>query len=172
MPNVVIFGISDSSQLAKFYIENDPKYSGFRVVAFTADSDYIDKDTFDGLPVIDFSKIEVEFPPEKNLLFVPITGINMNQVRMNKYERGKELGYEFKKRSAGYSKMNFSVVLELMGLLISHFSFGLISMRFFFVWVCWIYGNFCSINNDIFLFKNYISFFCIFSIIWHYNHYD
>ncbi len=95
MPNVVIFGISDSSQLAKFYIENDPKYSSFRVVAFTVDSDYIDKDTFEGLPVIDFSKIEVEFPPEKNLLFVPITGKKMNKVRMNKYERGKELGYEF-----------------------------------------------------------------------------
>ena len=42
----------------------------------------------------------------------------------------KELGYEFKKRSAGYSKMNFSVVLELIGLFVSHLSFGLISMRF------------------------------------------
>ncbi|MFL2802940.1 MAG: glycosyltransferase [Paracoccaceae bacterium] len=42
----------------------------------------------------------------------------------------KELGYEFKKRDYGHSKMNLSVVLELIGLLISHLSFGLISMRF------------------------------------------
>ncbi len=42
----------------------------------------------------------------------------------------KELGYEFKKRQLGQSKMSFTVVLELIGLLISHFTYGLISMRF------------------------------------------
>ena len=42
----------------------------------------------------------------------------------------KELGYEFKKRNAGHSKMNFSVMLELLGLILSHLSFGLISIRF------------------------------------------
>ncbi len=43
----------------------------------------------------------------------------------------KELGYEFKKRQLGQSKMSFTVVLELIGLLVSHFTYGLISMRFF-----------------------------------------
>jgi dolichol-phosphate mannosyltransferase len=42
----------------------------------------------------------------------------------------KELGYEFKKRNAGYSKMNFSIILELFGLILSHLSFGIISIRF------------------------------------------
>ena len=42
----------------------------------------------------------------------------------------RELGYEFKKRNAGHSKMNFSVMLELLGLILSHLSFGLISIRF------------------------------------------
>ena len=42
----------------------------------------------------------------------------------------KELGYEFKKRTAGYSKMNFSIILELSGLILSHLSFGMISIRF------------------------------------------
>ena len=42
----------------------------------------------------------------------------------------KELGYEFKKRDFGHSKMNFSVMLELLGLILSHLSFGMISIRF------------------------------------------
>ena len=42
----------------------------------------------------------------------------------------KELGYEFKKRNAGHSKMNFSIILELLGLILSHLSFGIISIRF------------------------------------------
>ena len=42
----------------------------------------------------------------------------------------KELGYEFKKRNAGHSKMNFSIILELLGLILSHLSFGMISIRF------------------------------------------
>ena len=32
----------------------------------------------------------------------------------------KELGYEFKKRDLGQSKMSFSVILELLGLILSH----------------------------------------------------
>ncbi len=42
----------------------------------------------------------------------------------------KELGYEFKKRNAGHSKMNFSIILELFGLILSHLSFGIIPIRF------------------------------------------
>ena len=95
MKNIVIFGISDSSQLAKFYIENDPKYSDYEVVAFTVDSEFLDKEYYEGLPVIDFEKIDSTFPPSENLLFVPITGIRMNRLRMEKFKNGKNRGYEF-----------------------------------------------------------------------------
>ena len=80
MRNIVVFGISDSSQLAKYYIDSDPKYSDFRVVGFTVDSDYLVKEIFEGLPVIDFLELNEKFPPADNLLFIPITGINMNRV--------------------------------------------------------------------------------------------
>ena len=64
----------------------------------------------------------------------------------------KELGYEFKKRNAGYSKMNFSIILELFGLILSHLSFGIISIRFvLFGFVGFFWSN-CSININLFLF--------------------
>ncbi len=42
----------------------------------------------------------------------------------------KEIGYTFRKRVAGNSKMNFSVLLELIALIVSHLSFRYLSMRF------------------------------------------
>ena len=42
----------------------------------------------------------------------------------------KEIGYTFRKREAGNSKMNFSVLLELIALIVSHLSFRYLSMRF------------------------------------------
>ena len=95
MRNIVVFGTSDSSQLVKHYIDSDPAYSNFRIVCFTVDSEFIDKDEFEGLPVIDFLEILEKFPPEENLLFIPITGTGMNRVRMEKYSQGKEMGYQF-----------------------------------------------------------------------------
>ena len=41
-----------------------------------------------------------------------------------------EVGYEFKKRTSGQSKMSLIVILEFLGLILSHLSRGLLSIRF------------------------------------------
>ena len=41
-----------------------------------------------------------------------------------------EVGYEFKKRTSGQSKMSIKIILEFLGLILSHLSRGILSIRF------------------------------------------
>ena len=65
----------------------------------------------------------------------------------------KELGYEFKKRDFGHSKMNFSVILELLGLILSHLSFGIISIRFVLFGFVGFSGVIVQLTSTYFFFK-------------------
>ena len=65
----------------------------------------------------------------------------------------KELGYEFKKRQFGQSKMNFSVMLELLGLILSHLSFGIISIRFVLFGFVGFSGVLVQLMSTYFFFK-------------------
>ena len=65
----------------------------------------------------------------------------------------KELGYEFKKRDFGHSKMNFSVMLELLGLILSHLSFGMLSIRFVLFGFVGFSGVIIQLMSTYFFFK-------------------
>tara|TARA_R100000808_G_C2148037_1_gene156093 strand:- start:1885 stop:2547 length:663 start_codon:yes stop_codon:yes gene_type:complete len=95
MKDVIIFGTKDTAQLAKYYITTDPNYDDYNVVAFTADSDHIEAPTFEGLPVVPFEEVEKTYSPDNFYLFAPLTGIKMNEVRKDVYNRGKAKGYKF-----------------------------------------------------------------------------
>lgn len=90
--NVIIFGTRDLAQLAKFYFEND---SDLNPVCFTVDREFIIETTFEGLPVIPFDEIQVKYPPEENLIFVPLTQAKMGITRKAKYLEAKKKGYKF-----------------------------------------------------------------------------
>lgn len=92
MKKVVIFGTKDTAQLAKFYLESD---SCYEPVAFTVNKEFLDEETFEGLPVVSFEKLIYEYPPKDFLLFAPMTGAKMNQVRKSVYLSGKSMGYDF-----------------------------------------------------------------------------
>ncbi|MFB0926331.1 MAG: acetyltransferase [Vicingaceae bacterium] len=89
---VIIFGILDTAELAHWYLENDSKYT---VVAFTVNQEYIKSDTFKGLPLVAFEKINELYPPTEYKLFAPLTGKNMNRLREKVYLEGKEKGYQY-----------------------------------------------------------------------------
>ena len=89
---VIIFGLNDFAELAHYYLTNDSNYD---VVGFTVNYEYLKDCTFKGLPVIAFEEIELHFPPDKYLLFSPMTGIRMNTVREKIYLQGKLKGYEY-----------------------------------------------------------------------------
>ena len=54
MAKVVIFGVVDTAQLAKYYLENDSEHE---VIAFTVTKDYIESEQFEGLSVVAFEEL-------------------------------------------------------------------------------------------------------------------
>jgi len=91
MSKVIIFGISDTAELAHFYLTNDSEYE---VIAFCLDGEYIKDKTFKGLPVVDFNTVENQFPPKEYKFFAPMTATNMNKDRERVYNIAKDKGYE------------------------------------------------------------------------------
>ena len=87
---IIIFGSAEIAELAKFYFDNDSIY---KVVAFTVDDAYVDKDTFCNLPLITFSHIKKQYPPSKYLMHVALSYGQLNKLRQEKYYQAKNEGY-------------------------------------------------------------------------------
>ncbi len=88
---LVIFGHGDIAQLAHYYFSSD---SDLEVVAFTVDPEFIDRETFCGLPLVNFTSIEEMYPPNQYLMFVALSYSKINTVRRERYDQAKGLGYE------------------------------------------------------------------------------
>lgn len=89
---VVIFGLNDFAELAHYYLTAD---SNYEVVGFTVNKEYLTQLFFKELPVVPFEEIEQYFSPTEYLLFTPMTGVKMNNIRKNIYLEGKRKGYTF-----------------------------------------------------------------------------
>jgi sugar O-acyltransferase (sialic acid O-acetyltransferase NeuD family) len=92
MSKVIVFGISDMAQLAKYYLDSDSEHE---VVAFTVNEEYLKEDEFEGLPVKPFEKIEQSHPPGEYKLFIPMVASGMNKNRERIYVEGISKGYGF-----------------------------------------------------------------------------
>lgn len=92
MAKVVIFGIADTAELAWYYLTKDSEHE---VVAFTLTAEYLETNSFKGLPVVEFEQIKEIYPPDEFHLFVPMTARKMNKLRENIYNLGKEMGYSY-----------------------------------------------------------------------------
>ena len=88
---LLIFGTREIAELAFFYFTND---SPFKIEAFTVDDDYIKEDSFKGLPVIPYSNVKSEFPPDKFYMHVAISHQKLNKLREEKFIRSKTQGYK------------------------------------------------------------------------------
>jgi sugar O-acyltransferase (sialic acid O-acetyltransferase NeuD family) len=109
MANVVIFGNSETAQLARYYLDNDSNHS---VVAFTVNRDYLAGNAeFDGLPLVAFEDIQQLYPPDSNKFFAPLTAIRMNQVRADIYAKAKSAGYQ----CVSYISSRATVLSESIG---------------------------------------------------------
>ncbi len=92
MSKVIIFGVKDFAQLAKYYLLNDSKHEP---VAFSVNRDYLPEEgTFDGLKVEAFEEIENKYPPGEYKFFAPMSPKGMNSFRKNVFEDIKKKGYE------------------------------------------------------------------------------
>jgi sugar O-acyltransferase (sialic acid O-acetyltransferase NeuD family) len=89
---LVIFGTGELAQLAHYYFTHDSPHS---VVAFTVDGEWLQQDTFLGLPVIAFEEVERRYSPEQCDLFIAVGYTKLNSVRAKKYIEAKAHGYRF-----------------------------------------------------------------------------
>ena len=87
---VILFGVGQLASLAHFYFKHDSNYT---VAGFTVDADYLDADTFEGLPVVAFEDVEHRFSPHTYEMFIPISFKRMSHARREKYEEAKKKGY-------------------------------------------------------------------------------
>jgi sugar O-acyltransferase (sialic acid O-acetyltransferase NeuD family) len=87
---VVIFGLEQLSTLAWYCLTHD---SPHKVVAFTADGAYVNRQELMGLPVVAFEEVEARFPPESCAMLLPIGARAANGLRSDKYEQARRKGY-------------------------------------------------------------------------------
>ncbi len=79
MSNVIVFGVQDFAQLAKFYLQHDSEHE---VVAFSVNEQYMPESrTFEGLPVIPFEVVEKTYTPAEVKFFAPMSPSGMNRPR-------------------------------------------------------------------------------------------
>jgi len=87
---IIIFGKGLYAEIVKQYLTDDSIYE---VVAFTLDDEYINEDTYLGLPMIPFSKIEEIYPPNDYFMHVGLSYTNLNHLREDRYHEAKNKGY-------------------------------------------------------------------------------
>ena len=115
MKKVIIFGLNDTAELAHYYLTSD---SEFDVVGFTVESEYLNSKTFKPrnstieYPVIPFERLEAYYPPTEYLLFAPMTGKRMNQIRQRIYFSGRGRGYNFASYISTRATVNDNVIGE------------------------------------------------------------
>lgn len=90
MKPLVIFGAAEMAALARFYFEND---TGLRVAAFTVDDDHVDRNDFEGLPLVPWSETTRRFPPGEFEMHVALSYRGLNKLRQEKYLLAKAAGY-------------------------------------------------------------------------------
>ena len=87
---IIIFGNGEIADLVHYYFKNDSKYE---VVAFTVDDEFVTTSTFNKLPLVPFSIIEKEFPPNKFNAHVGLSYRKLNKIRSYKYYEMRKKGY-------------------------------------------------------------------------------
>ena len=92
MAKVIIFGVQDFAQLARFYLEHDSEHD---VVAFSVHEEYLPENrSFEGLPIIPFEEVDKTYPATEYKFFAPMSPSRMNRLRESIYRQIKEKGYE------------------------------------------------------------------------------
>ena len=88
---LVIFGASETAELAKYYFE---KFSNYEVLCFCVDDEYIQDGYLLGLPVIGFNEACGKFSPSEVKFFVALGYSQNNELRKEKFNLFKKMGYE------------------------------------------------------------------------------
>ena len=92
MADIVLFGAGQIAEVAKIYID---AHSPDQIVGFTVDEAFRRSDTFQGLPLVAWERLEQSFPPGSVQLLGPLSYRRLNDFRRERHLEGKARGYEF-----------------------------------------------------------------------------
>ena len=92
MSKVILFGAGGGADTAYRYITKD---SPHEIVAFAVDGSCKDRDTFHGLPVIEFETVQDYYPPSDFKMFIVLGFSDMSRLRIQKYTEACAKGYSF-----------------------------------------------------------------------------
>ena len=87
---IIIFGKGLYAEIINQYLTDDSEYE---VVAFTLDDEYTKEDTYLGLPMVPFSKIQELYPPTDYFMHIGLSYTNLNHLRKDRYYEAKAKGY-------------------------------------------------------------------------------
>jgi sugar O-acyltransferase (sialic acid O-acetyltransferase NeuD family) len=87
--DLIIYGLGPFAEQMHFYFTHDSPYN---VIAFTADAQYLDLNTFCGLPAIPFERVMEKHPPDRVEMFVAI-GYRRMRDRPLLFSKAKASGY-------------------------------------------------------------------------------
>lgn len=87
---LVIVGAGEFAEIAYEYFTYDSEYE---VVAFAEEKNFHIREQLFSLPVIELEQMQKTFPPEKYIVFIAITYVQLNQARSRVFCLCKEWGY-------------------------------------------------------------------------------
>lgn len=87
---LVIFGNGKIADVLADYFERD---SGYEVVGYTCEADFVGSGEFRGRPVVPFDEVEQRFPPAGHDLHVAVGYHQLNRLRERLFAEAKDKGY-------------------------------------------------------------------------------
>src|ERR1022692_2628113 len=104
--NLIIFGTGRIAEAVTYFFERD---SNYEICAYVCDDAFVSSETFLGKPVVALSKFSDEYKAESYKMFVAVGYQAMNQLRAQKIEYFKELGFSFATYVSPHVLGNFTV---------------------------------------------------------------
>lgn len=89
--DIVLFGVGQFSAVVSEYLRSFAHED--RIVGYTVDREYLNGETFNGLPVCAWEDIEQRFAPDQVQLFGPISYRNGNRFRRDRFLEARARGY-------------------------------------------------------------------------------
>ena len=106
--SLVIVGLGETAELAFGYFETDSEY---KVVAFSAESGFIEEPTLHHLPVIPLDLLPSQFCPDQVEVFVAVSSTKLNTVRSRLYYACKAMGYRMASYISSKAYVGFGVTI-------------------------------------------------------------
>ncbi len=107
MTKLVVYGLGDFAKAMRFYFERDTHY---RVEAYCADSPFIEKNVFDGLPVVAFEDVQDSYPSDNFKMFVAVGYSNM-RARKVMYINACKKNYTFVNYISPHANIDASTII-------------------------------------------------------------